>query len=106
MNAKSAVGTVDWTRRTGGRLNPAERRHLAGDLARVHARNVVGRLSVLAHLDRGRRSYVSPVRVRPPDSALTRAAQDAAVRVLPAALVNHSLRAYRFASALGELEGL
>ena len=106
MNANSTVGTVQWTRRTGGRLAPAERRRLVGDLARVHVSNAVGRFSVLAHLDRGRRSNVPPARVLPPDSPLTRAAQEAAVRVLPATLVNHSYRTYRFASALGELEGL
>ena len=106
MNAKSAVGTLEWTECTGGRLEPAERRRLLGDLARVHVSNVVGRFSVLAHLDPGRRSYVSPARVLPPDSPLTRAAQDAAIRVLPATLLNHSYRTYRFASALGELEGL
>jgi HD domain len=106
VNATSTVGTVEWTQGTGGRLEPAERRRLVGDLARVHVRNLVGRFSLLAHLDRGRRSYVPPARLVPPDSPLTRAAQDAAVRVLPATLVNHSFRAYRFASALGELEGL
>ncbi len=109
MNATSTagtVGTVEWTQRTGGRLEPAERRRLVGDLARVSVSNVVGRFSVLTHLDPGRRSYVPPARVRPPDSPLTRAAQDAAVRVLPATLLNHSYRTYRFATALGELDGL
>jgi HD domain len=106
MSATSTVGTLQWTQRTGGRLEPAERRRLVGDLARVHVHNVIGRFSVLAHLDRGRRSYVPPARVLPPESPLTRAAQDAAVRVLPATLLNHSYRAYRFATALGELEGL
>jgi hypothetical protein len=106
MDAKSTIGTVEWTQRTGGRLEPAERRRMVGDLPRVHVRNVIGRFSLLAHLDHGRRSYVSPARLLPPDSALTRAAQDAAVRVLPAPLINHSYRAYRFASALGELERL
>jgi HD domain len=106
MNAKSTVGTVEWTESTGGRLEPAERRRLVGDLVRVHLGNVVGRLGLLAHLDPGRRSYVSPARVLPPDSPLTRAAQDVAVRVLPATLLNHSFRTYRFASALGEIEGL
>jgi HD domain len=106
MNATSTVGTVEWTQRTGGRLEPAERRRLVGDLARVHARNLIGRFSVLAHLDSGRRSYVPPARLLPPDSPLTRAAQDAAVRVLPATLLNHSYRTFRFASALGEREGL
>jgi hypothetical protein len=106
MNVTSTVGTVEWTQRTGGRLDPAERRRLVGELARVQVSNVIGRFSKLVHLDSGRRSYVSPARVRPPDSALTRAAQDAAVRVLPGTLLNHSYRTYRFGSALGELEGL
>jgi hypothetical protein len=106
MNATSAVGTAEWTQRTGGRLEPAERRRMVGDLARVHVTNVIGRVRVLAHLDPGRRSYVPPARVLPPDSALTRAAQETAIRVLPATLLNHSYRTYGFASALGELEGL
>jgi hypothetical protein len=106
MNATSTVGTVEWTQRTGGRLEPVERRRLVGDLARVHVRNVVGRLSMLVHLDPGRRSYVAPAGLLPPDSRLTRAAQDAAIRVLPATLLNHSYRTYRFASALGKREGL
>lgn len=106
MNAQSNVGTVEWTQRTGGRLEPAERLRLVGDLAVVHVRNVIGRCSMIAHLDRGRRSYVPPARLLPPDSPLTRAAEDVAVRVLPPALLGHSYRAYRFASALGELEGL
>jgi hypothetical protein len=35
---------------------------------------------------------------------LTRAATDAATRVLPSTLLNHSYRTYRFGPALGELE--
>lgn len=104
MDAASTVGTADWTLRTGGRLAPAERRRLVADLVRVHVGNAVGRLSVLAHLDRGRNAYVPPARLVPPDSPLTRAAQDRATRVLPAPLLNHSYRTYRFGRALGELE--
>jgi hypothetical protein len=48
MNATSTVGTVEWTQRTGGRLEPAERRRLVGELARVQVSNVIGRFSVLA----------------------------------------------------------
>jgi hypothetical protein len=106
MNSASTIGTVDWTRRTGGRLEPAERRRLIGDLARVHMGNVVGRVGMLAHLDRGRRSHVPPERLLPPDSPLTRAAQEAATRILPATLLNHSHRTYVFGRALGELERL
>jgi hypothetical protein len=104
MNAATTVGTVDWTHRTGGRLEPSERRRLVADLARVHVGNAVGRLSVLAHLDSGRNAYVPPARLAPPDSPLTRAAQDAATRALPPTLLNHSYRTYRFGRALGELD--
>ena len=106
MNAATTVGTADWTMRTGGRLEPAERRRLAADLARVHVGNAVGRLSVLAHLNPGRNAYVPAARLLPPDSPLTRAAQDAATRALPATLLNHSHRTYQFGRALGELEEL
>jgi hypothetical protein len=104
MNAATTVGTAAWMMRTGGRLEPPERRRLVADLARVHVGNAVGRLSVLAHLDPGRNAYVPPARLVPPDSPLTRAAQDAATRALPATLLNHSCRTYRFGRALGELE--
>ena len=107
MKARAnAVGTIEWTRRTGGRLESAERRRLVADLARVHVDNVLGRGSALLHLNSGRRAVVSPERLVPPDSPLTRAAEDAASRMLTPSLLNHSHRAYRFGRALGDLEGL
>lgn len=106
MDTASTIGTLDWTRRTGGRLESTERRRLVADLTLVHARNVVGRVGMLARLDRGRRSHVPPERLLPPDSPLTRAALDAAIRILPATLLNHSHRTYVFGRALGELERL
>jgi hypothetical protein len=87
-------------------LEPAERRRMIADLARVQAGNVVGRLGMLADLNRGRRSHVPPERLLPPDSPLTRAAHKAAIRILPATLLNHSHRTYVFGRALGELERL
>lgn len=104
MNPATTVGTADWTMRTGGRLEPAESRRLVADLARVHVRNAVGRLRFLVHLDPGRSAFVDPARLVPPDSALTRAAAEVAVRTLPLPLLNHSRRAYAFGRALGELE--
>lgn len=104
MNAPTTVGTADWTMRTGGRLQPAESRRLVADLARVHIGNAVGRLGILTHLNPGRNAYVAPARLVPPDSALTRAASDSAIRTLPAPLLNHSYRTYQFGRALGELE--
>ncbi|HET7800381.1 MAG TPA: HD domain-containing protein [Humibacillus xanthopallidus] len=106
MSTREATGTYDWTRRTGGRLEPGERRGMVVDLARVHVGNALGRLALLTHLNRGRHAYVSPDRLRPPDSPLTRAALDAASRVLPTTLLNHSHRTYRFGRALGELDAI
>lgn len=104
MNADTTVGTVAWTMRTGGRLEPAQSRRLVADLVRAQAANAVGRLSLLAHLNSGRNAYVPPGRLVPPNSPLTRAATDAATKVLPPPLLNHSYRAYQFGRAIGELE--
>lgn len=107
MNANdTTVGTAPWLERTAGRLTPAERRALLRPLARTHLDNLGGRLRLAVHLDPGRRAYVAPARLTPPDSVLTRAASNRAVKILPPALLNHSYRTYRFGRALGELEGL
>jgi len=104
MKTATTTGTIDWSVRTGGHLTAVERRRLIADLARVQVRNAFGRLSLLAHLNPGRNAYVPPTHLVPPDSPLTRAAADAATRVLPSTLLNHSYRTYRFGRALGELE--
>lgn len=106
MHAATTVGTVDWTMRTGGHLQPADTRRLLVDLARAHATNAVGRLALLTHLHPGRNAYVPPARLVAPSSALTRAATDAATKVLPTPLLNHSHRTYQFGRAIGELEGV
>jgi hypothetical protein len=106
MNADTTVGTHTWTMRTGGHLQPADTRRLLVDVARAHAGNVIGRLTLMTHLNSGRNAYVDPARLIPPNSALTRAATDAATKVLPPHLLNHSYRTYAFGRAIGELEGV
>ncbi|GAB3436079.1 hypothetical protein GCM10027517_05650 [Phycicoccus ginsengisoli] len=106
MNSVSTVGTIDWSRRTGGRLEPSERRALLVDVARVHGTNALGRLRMAARLHPGRNAYVPPSRLRVPDSPLTRAAADTAARLLPGTLLAHSHRTYVFGRALGELDDI
>jgi hypothetical protein len=106
MNAVTDLGTHDWVDRTGGQLTGAERRSLLRPLARTHAVNAVGRLSMLLRLTSGLRVQVDPARLVPPSSALTRAAVEQAQRLLTPALLNHSYRTYAFGAALGALEGL
>jgi hypothetical protein len=106
MDAVTDVGTHSWVDRTGGQLTGAERRALLGPLARTHAINAVGRLSMLARLNTGLRAQVDPARLFPPSSALTRAAVEQAQRRLSPALLNHSYRTFVLGAALGALEGL
>ena len=68
--------------------------------------NAVGRVRLAVHLHPGRNAHIAPSRLRAPDSALTRAATQAATRVLPPVLLGHSHRTYTFGRALGELEGI
>jgi HD domain-containing protein len=104
--AVADLGTLDWVDRTGGQLSGAERRSLLGAVARTHAVNAAGRLSMLAGLNSGRRARVAPSLLVPPTSALTRAAVEQAQRRLSPALLNHSYRTFAFGAALGALEGL
>ena len=98
------VGTALWVERTSGRLTTAERRALLRPLARTHAQNAVGRLRLAVGLNPGRKAYLPPALLTPPNSALTRAAEECAERVLTRPLLNHSYRTYVFGRALGELE--
>jgi hypothetical protein len=106
MDVEPTLGTIDWSRRTGGRLEQAQRRGLVADVVRVHAVNAVGRVRLAVHLHPGRNTHVAPSRLRAPDSALTRAATQVATRILPPVLLGHSHRTYTFGRALGELEGI
>ena len=105
-SAVTDLGTLSWVTRTGGRLSAAERRALLGPLARTHVTNAVGRLSMLARVNSGRRAHIAPSLLVPPSSALTRAAVEQARRRLSPALLNHSYRTFAFGAALGALEGL
>ena len=103
--ARTDLGTHAWVTRTGGRLTAAERRSLLRPLARTHAANAAGRLSMLLRVNAGRRAVTTGRRPLP-DSVLTRAAEDVARRRLSPALLGHSYRTYAFGVALGELENL
>jgi len=100
------LGTHTWVEQSGGLLTAAERRSLLRPLARTHATNAVGRLSMLLRVNSGRQTRVTGGRRPPPDSVLTRAAEVLARRRLSPALLNHSYRTYAFGAALGELDNL
>jgi hypothetical protein len=105
-DGRAELGTVTWVQQTSGWLTPAERRSLLRPVARSHARNAIGRLAMVMRLNSGRRAYLPASRLVPPSTVLTRAAEDRARGMMPAALVNHSYRSYLFGRAFGKLEGL
>jgi HD domain len=100
------LGTYTWVERTGGLLTGAERRSLFRPLARTHATNAVGRLSMVLRVNSGRRAAATVGRRPAPDSVLTRAAEALARRRLSPVLLNHSYRTFAFGAALGELENV
>jgi hypothetical protein len=102
----TTVGTAPWVQRTSGRLSAVERRAQLRPLARTHAENAIGRLRLAIRLHPGRNAYVTPGRLAPPASVLTRAAEERARQILPVPLLNHSYRTYVFGRALGELKGV
>lgn len=104
--ASTDLGTADWTERTSGQLTPADRRSMFGAVARRHAGNTAGRVSMFLHVNSGRRAEIDPSELAPPSSELTRAAEAQARRRLGPALLNHSYRTYAFGAAVAALENL
>ena len=100
------LGTQPWVGRTGGALTPSDRRALLPALARAHAVNAVGRFTMLARINAGRRVQVSRHALRQPSSVLTIAAEQEATRLLTPALLNHSYRTYLFGVSVGSVEGI
>ena len=92
------VGGVRWVEQTGGRLTPAERRRLLVPILRGQAQGLVGRIALLA----GRRPARTEI-PEPPDSALARAAEDAAAEQSEA-LLGHAYRTWAFGRALAALD--
>jgi hypothetical protein len=100
------VGSIGWTERTDGVLTPRERISLARPLLRAHRGIIAGRLAMALRLHSGRRNFVDPASLVPPDSALAQEADGVAQDLLTPALLNHSRRAYAWGAAIAALEGI
>lgn len=100
MTDPERLGGIAWLERTNGSLTRRERWRLVGPILRGQAQGVAGRLALLA----GRRA-TSPTNVpAPPDSALARAAVDAAADQ-PSVVLGHSYRTWAFGRALATIDG-
>lgn len=100
------VGTHEWSLCTGGHLSSAEKRRFIPAVLAAQGRNVAGRVSMAARVNRGRRARVDHDRLLPPSSILTRVAEAHAAARLTPGILNHSRRAYAFGAALGIVDGV
>jgi hypothetical protein len=106
MPRVSAVGTLAWAQRDGGRLSFADRVVLARSATAELLRNLFPLVTWRLGLRRGSPAPLDVDAMTAPD---TRAARDAAAlvaEVSPPFLVNHSLRTYWFSRLLGVGAGL
>jgi hypothetical protein len=96
------IGTLEWCRRTNGILGRGERaRFLAAvvlDAARLSPRLLAARAGASG-------SGPDPSEVTPPDTAFTRDVIEACGDLDPM-VVEHGIRSYIFAAALGRVEGI
>ena len=98
------IGSIGWTERTGGVLTVRERISLAPPLLRGHRSIIVGRLAMATRTHSGRRNWVDPKTLVPPDSLLAREAEASAQVLLTPALLNHSRRMYAWGAAIAALD--
>src|SRR5437667_1136786 len=100
------IGSIGWTKRTGGVLTARECLTLARPLLRGELSILAGRLAMVLRMHSGRRSSIDPASLVPPASALARDAEVAAQDLLTPALLNHSSRAYTWGAAIAALHGI
>ncbi len=101
-----AIGTIEWTERTGGVLNRAEQIALARPLLRGHRGIVAGRIAMALKLHAGRRISLDPSCLLPPDSPLACDAEAAVRDLLSPAVLNHSYRSFAWGAALAAVDGI
>jgi hypothetical protein len=100
------IGSIGWTERTGGVLTARECLSLAPPLLRGELGILTGRIAMALRIHSGRRRYIDPASLVPPDSALARDAEVAAEDLLTPALLNHSRRSYTWGAAIAALQGI
>jgi hypothetical protein len=99
------IGTLEWTRRTNGRLSrPEQLRYVAAAL-REQARSAAPLLAFRLGRGARRQAAIDEDGLRMPDSQVARDALLACQETLPPMIIEHNLRSYIFARALASLTG-
>lgn len=98
--ASATVGTLAWTRRTGGKLNKADRGRLAALGVELQLRALGARVAAGLGLRRERLDRIRVEDLRAPDTPAAREAERAC-DALPPHLAAHSYRTWLWAALLG-----
>ena len=97
------IGGLAWTERTQGALTSAERRRLLGEVVRGQAGYIAGRIRLALGRTPPGAKDIAFADLRPPDSALATAAEQAC-REQPPGVIGHSHRTWAFGSGLAALD--
>ncbi len=102
----NSIGTLAWTRGTGGELSAAESRSLMGELLRAQLTLIPDEWLHNRGIRRPRTSGLSAEDLVPPDSATAIGAANACREISPEYLYNHCARSYGWARILGAQLGV
>ena len=100
----SALGSLAWTRQTGGVLRGRDRWTLLAEAARYGLAVLPSEVRRALGIARHRGADVDPVALRPPDSAAAREAERIIEAFAPPMVVNHGYRTYAWGAALAANE--
>jgi hypothetical protein len=99
------IGTLEWARRTGGRIGVGDRFRLLAEGLRFQIAAMAPSRRRRAGLDREALSAVE-LPERPPDSAVAREAEELCRELSSETLLNHCLRTYVWGCLIGQRDGL
>ena len=100
------VGTLEWTRRTGGRLSRREQAAQVAELVRGQLAAIPPRAAAAAGLRRDRIARLDPRDVPVPDTAAAREAEVMCEEAQPAFIAGHARRTYLWGALLAAGDGL
>ena len=101
-----ALGTLDWGRRTAGKLSPSERRALLRPIIRTTLTYAVGRIRLALGVQGAPGGALNLESFDFPDSRLAQEAEAACHETLSTEIVNHSYRTFLFGLALAQLDAV
>jgi hypothetical protein len=106
MSGPAQLGTLAWTRETGGILRRRDRWTVLGQACLYGLATLPAEVRRVLGIRRRRLTRIDPSALAPPDSRASREAEQLIADGAPAMVVNHSHRTYAWAAALAAHDGV